>query len=93
MCDDHWIHSCVDIERQGWQTLTGAYYHLDYDCVYDCDCDCDCDYDYDDCDCDYDYNYDDCDCDYDYDDYGDEDIVILTTLPFSLYEEDFLQQD
>ena len=91
MGDDHRIHSCVDIERQGGQTLTGGDYHLDYDCVYDCDCDCD--YDYDDCDCDYDYNYDDCDCDYDYDDYGDEDIVILTTLPFSLYEEDFLQQD
>ena len=71
MGNDHWIHSCVDIERQGWQTLTGAYHHLDYDC--DCD-------------------YDDCDCDYDYNDYNDEDIVILTTLPFSLYEEDFLQQ-
>ena len=80
MGDDHWIHSCVDIERQGGQTLTGGDYHLDYDCVYDCD-------DYD-CDCDY----DDCDCDYDYNDYNDEDIVILTTLPFSLYEEDFLQQ-
>ena len=28
MCNDHWIHSCVDIERQGGQTLTGGLFIL-----------------------------------------------------------------
>ena len=28
MGDDHWIHSCVDIERQGGQTLTGGLFIL-----------------------------------------------------------------